>query len=370
MSFCRCLPALTLVALLIGCGGTPKPQPDTPPGAEFRTGNLIEPGYAQQFDYATRWVRDVALARGQSIHAVRVLDDLLVIVERPRNVVTALRVNDGTMIWKKVLGQRLEQLFAPVGDDDFIYVATRQRVFKLDRSRGDIVATQDLKYIIESPPLLLDRRLIAGSIRGIVFGHDVDAGYSIWAYGLPDTISAEPVQIDDKVFFADVSGNYVMLRSDDGELRWNGSTFGPITAAPVVDGGHIIIASEDQSLYSLTATTGRYRWEPYRSEVPLTRSPVVVDGMIYLLEPGIGLTVIDGETGEAQWTTRENFVPVEVRDGQLLVYRDNSLSRLNPADGETRAQVPTRPLQMVQRGPDDSLILVGKQGQVIRIDAQ
>ncbi len=221
---------------------------------------------------------------------------------------------------------------------------------------------------MDSPSLLLGPRLIAGGLNGTVFGHDVEAGYKIWAYGLPDRITAEPVRIDDKVFFADISGNYVMLRSSDGVLRWNGSAYGPITAAPTVDGQQIIIASEDQSLYSLASTTGRFTWEPYRSEVPLTVSPVVVDGMIYLLEPGIGLTVIDGATGEARWTTQQNFVPLKMRNDTLLVHRDNALSRLNPQNGQTLDEVPTRPLQSVEMGPNESLILIGKNGELIRID--
>ena len=370
MSFCRCLSALTLVATLVGCGSTPAPPPDDRPGAEFRTGNLIEPGYAQQFDYATRWVRDITLARGQEIHAVRMLDDLLVVVERPRNVVTALRLSDGAMLWKKVLGQPLERLFAAVADDQAVYVTSRRRVFKIDRTRGELMEIQNLDYTIDSPSVLLDRRLIAGSLDGTVFGHDVDVRYKVWAYALPDRITAAPVVIDDKVFFADISGNYVMLRARDGELRWNGSAYGPITAAPVVDRQSIIIASEDQSLYSLIATTGRQRWNPYRSEVPLTRSPVVVDGQIYLSEPGIGLTAIDGDTGEPRWTTQDDFVPLTTRDGQLLVNREQGLARIDPASGQVRAQVPTRPLQEVRADDNGSLVLVGKAGELIRLDPQ
>ena len=370
MSFCRCLFALTLVVTLLGCGSPPAPPADDRPGAEFRTGRLIEPGYAQQFDYATRWVRDIVLARGQEIYAVRMLGDLLVVVERPRNVVTALRLSDGALLWKKVLGQQLEQLFPAVADDQAVYVTSRRRVFKIDRARGELLEIQNLDYTIDSPSVLLDRRLIAGALDGTVFGHDVDVRYKIWAYALPDRITAAPVMIDDKVFFADISGNYVMLRARDGELRWNGSAYGPITAAPVVDRQSIVIASQDQSLYSLNANTGRQRWNPYRSDVPLTRSPIVVDGMIYLSEPGIGLTVIDGDTGQPQWTTQDDFVPLVTRNGQLLVHRDQSLARLDPDDGQILAEIPTRPLQEVRASDEGSLILVGKDGELIRIDPQ
>jgi outer membrane protein assembly factor BamB len=371
MSFCRCLCLLWFAVSLIGCNATPEDAyVDTREGAEFRTGNLVEPGYVQEMGYATRWVRSLSLEDGQKIHAVEPLGDLLVCVERPENVVTALDLSNGGLVWKLVVGDRLEELGAPTGDETNIYVSSSRRVFVINRARGEVTDIQDLEYLVSTSPLLIGKVLVFGTGRGIVLGHDVEAGYKIAAYGLPDSIEAPPVRIDDKVFVTDTAGNYVMLRTSDGELRWSGSTYGPVSTKPAADRAFIILASEDQSLYSLTATTGRQRWLPYRSEVALTESPTVIDGVIYIEEPGLGLSAIDGNNGQLLWRTQRVSQPVTLHQGELLAYTGRELLLLDPETGDTRLEQPTRRMQDVVQGPAGSLILVSPGGDLIRIDPQ
>ncbi|MEL7089455.1 MAG: PQQ-binding-like beta-propeller repeat protein, partial [Planctomycetota bacterium] len=243
-------------------------------------------------------------------------------------------------------------------------------LFTLSRRDGEVDRITNLAYPVESGPTLIDQLAIFGSGNGRVFAHHVDDGYNKWVYGLTGPIETRPVAENNQVFVADTQGRYATVESKTGELRWQGRTFGPVTANPVVDRAFIVVASEDQSLYSFVATTGRERWEPFRSEVPLTQAPTVIDGVIYLPEPGIGLTAIDGNTGVALWTIPDIPVPVTAHDGKILLNYETTLNTIDPATGETVLSVPTRPLERVVKGPADSLIVVSKEGEILRLDPE
>jgi outer membrane protein assembly factor BamB len=362
-----------LLALSLTACGSSRETAAAPEDAIFRTGNLIEPGHALQLDYDTRWVRSLSLGPGQQVHAAVPVGDLLIVLEKPQNFVTALNLSDGQTQWKRVLGRGLERLLSASGDDDNIYVTTGRRVFILNRSRGEVTDIQDFAYFVEAPSILIDGRLITGSGDGRLFAHDVDAGYKVWAYALPGRITTAPVEDLDNVFAVDNLGNYVMLRSSDGELRWTGSAYGPITAAPALDRSHIILASEDQSLYSLASITGSPRWLPYRSEAPLTLAPTVVDQIIYLPEPGRGLTGIDANIGQKIWNVDDRYTPVLASHHQrVLAFDGQQLAYIDPTTGKRIESVPTRPMRDVVRlpGDEDVLILVGPRGDIIRLDPQ
>ncbi len=371
MNPCRCLILLAVSLTFLGCTAAKKTDSGlVPPGAEFRTGLPVEPGYAQQFGYSHRWARSVEPARGQSIAAVKILDDLVVTVEAPDNVVTAMSLRDGSLAWKIVLGDRSEEFYGPMGDDRYVYINSTRRLFKLLRRNGEIVDVYDLPLPVSMTPILVDDIAIFGSINGKLYGFDVDNGFRKWTYALKSRITSSPVLDGDTVFAADDDGNYVMLAAKSGELRWRGAAYGSITADPVLSRFNVVVASEDQSLYSLQANTGRESWPAYRSEVPLTQTPAVIDDVIYLVEPGVGLSAIDAKTGQPIWKTVETFQPITSSQGRVIARAEKALSKIDPATGIVLQTVPTREIQLVLNGPAGSLLIVTPGGEFMRIDPQ
>ncbi len=370
MKLSRLLLCSMVLLALWGCGTPGRSTGRAPQGAEFKTGLPIEPGHAQQIDYATRWVTDIALEGDQEITAVRQQGDMLLIVEQPINLVTALRVDDGALMWKRVIGSDLEDIYTPVADEERVYVNTNNRLFALDRRRGNVLDVQDLDYPVNAGPNLTGSLAIFGSVSGEVFAHDVTNGFSKWAYRLPASIATPPIQSGINTFAADVRGNYAMLATNNGQLLWRGHVYGPITVPPAIDRAFIIVASQDQSLYSLAANTGRFRWPPYRSEAPFVDPPIVIDDSIYIAEPRKGLTALDADTGQPRWTIPELRTPLLLDDGALLVYTEQTLGSLDPATGRVLFHAPTRPLNRIVIGPGRSLILAAKDGRLHRIDPQ
>jgi len=369
MSPCRCLVLLAVSLTLVGCTAAKKANPGlTPPGAEFRTGLPLEPGYAQQFGYSHRWARSLGLSKGQSVAEAKILDDLVICVEAPTNVVTALSLGNGSLVWKTILGDRSEQFYGPMGDDRYIYVSSTRRLFKLLRRNGEIVDVYDLPRPVSMTPILVGNIAVFGSINGSLYGFDVESGFRKWAYALKSRIASTPVLDGDTIFAADDNGNYVLLAANTGELRWRGSTYGPITADPALNRSSIIVASEDQSLYSLQTNTGNETWPAYRSEVPLTQDPSVINEVIYLVEPGIGLTAINANTGQPVWKTKDVFQPVASAQGNVIALGDKTLGKIDPANGKVLQSLPIREIQTIITGPAGSLLLITPGGELMRVD--
>ncbi|MEM9417751.1 MAG: PQQ-binding-like beta-propeller repeat protein [Planctomycetota bacterium] len=355
---------------MVGCSTAKKTETRglVPPGAEFRTGLPFEPGYAHQFGYTHRWARSLELSSKQSVHAIRTLGDLVVTVERPRNLVTALNANDGSLAWKRSLGEPLETFYAPFGNDEFIFVNSARRLFKLYRRTGETVQIYDLPRPVTMSPLLVEDIAVFGSVNGNVYGFDVVDGYRKWSYGLNGRIMSTPLSDGESVFVADSSGTYAMLMAKTGDLRWRGATYGQLTSEPVRHALDIVIASDDQSLYSLRANTGERRWPVYRSEVPLSQTPAAFGDVIYVVEPGLGLTALDSRTGKPIWKAEESMQPVAEVNGKVVAYADKTLSKIDPETGDVIQTVPTREIEIFQPGPGQSLLMVTPKGEIMRID--
>lgn len=368
MNPCRCLMLSILALTVVGCASSKDSTGPIPPGAEFRTGLPLEPGYAQQFGYTTRWARSIALGDDQSIYAAKVVGDMLLVVERPNNVVTALKLSNGEMAWKTIVGEPLEQLFAPIGNDEFIFVNSGRRLFTLNRRNGDLANVDNLPFPVNMSPILVDDIAIFGSVNGKVYGYTIKNGYRKWTYSLRGRITNSPIVKDDTIFASDATGRYAVLAIKTGELRWRGETYGPITAAPVLDGEHFVVASDDQSLYSLHVNTGENRWPAYRSESPLTQTPAVLGEQIFVVEPGQGLTALSALTGKREWHIDQPFQALAEIDGKVVAHHKETLVKLDPATGRITDEVPTRTLNIIKPGPDNSLLLITPGGDILRVD--
>lgn len=370
MNVSRCLVVLAAL-VMVGCSTAKKTESKqglVPPGAEFRTGLPFEPGYAYQFGYTHRWARSLELSKSQSVFAIRTLDDLIVVVERPRNLVTALNADDGSLAWKSSIGEPLETFYAPFGNSEFVFVNSSRRLFKLFRSTGQIAQVYDLPMPVTMSPLLVEDIAVFGSVNGKAYGFDVVDGYRKWTYGLNGRIMSTPLSDGEAVFVADSNGSYAMLVAKTGDLRWRGSTYGQLSSEPVRHALDIVIASDDQSLYSLRANTGERRWPVYRSEVPLNQTPAAYGDVIYVVEPGMGLTALDSRTGKPLWKSEESLQPVAEVDGKVIAYADKTLSKINPETGDVIQTVPTREIDLFEPGPGQSLLMVTPRGEIMRID--
>ena len=361
---------------LAGCGSTPTQTPglgglgpDTPApaGAAAATpapaAPVIDPIDAAALNFDVRWTHDLAMDPGQTVARLLVSGGLVIVIEEPVNLVTALELRSGRTLWKSVVGSRLDSMVGVSADDRDVFVNSPNRLYRLARRSGEVKEIQNLQYVVSGSPLRLDRRVVFGSDEGVVFAHHLDDGYSKWAYALTSPVRVQPVAGDGQVFVVDDTGHYAMLGTNGGRLRWRGQTYGPVTAPVEMHEGFVLMASEDQSLYSLSEVTGRDRWPAFRSEARLSTGPVAAGNTVYLREPGRGLSAVAADTGEARWFYPGDVAPLSVDAVGPLVAGPGVLLRLDGATGEPVHAI-TVPNLSKARDVDGGLVLLGRNGRM------
>ena len=364
----KVLPVCVLLALssamLTGCVAPSEPTTVSRPVP--RTGLLIEPLDALRIGYQVAWAGRVD-AVGH-IRSVTVLDDLVIVVEEPNNMVTALSLRDGAFQWAYGIQDASSKLFRPMRRESEIYVPSPTRMYTLSALDGSLKSVTDLDEVLACDPLLIDRTALCGSIDGTVYAHDVVSGFTTWRYDLTARIEAMPVEAGLNAFVADANGVYAMLSIyDDNHMLWRGRTFDAIRYPAAIDRLAVYVASQDQRLYALNRSNGREKWK-----LPMDRRPagppVAIGLNVYLPVTGDEVWAVDSIEGGVKWTTTGTSGPVVGDEQRLLLADEDALRIINPASGNEIATAKTKDLLTVIATPGNGVILVSEDGRMVRLD--
>lgn len=350
---------IMMLLVSVGCGDWSR--------RESRSGLLIEPADAARLGYVVNWSTPLNVPARSELTSVTLLDDILFTVEAPGNLVSAISVRDGDVLWRTVIGEPTEQVYPPVRDEERVYFNNDTTLFTLGVFHGDLIATAELASVVETGPVLHARYAIFGGADGTVFAHDLDSGYAKWSYKMTSGIVAPPVSSQRNVVVADSAGIYAILQANNGELLFRGKTFGPITAPLASTNAGIYIPSHDQALYAVNRITGRDQWV-YRSATKLTLPPTMLGRSVFLPVPKAGLAALDAENGEERWATDLQAEAVHTDSGNVLLHYPGGLRWVDERTGRVIDDVQTMPIQAVVPLPNNSLLVVSPGGRVHRLN--
>jgi outer membrane protein assembly factor BamB len=331
------------------------------------SGLLIEPANAVRLGYSIQWATDIAVPADQRLTAMASLGDLVVTVERPANVVTAINDKTGRMVWRKAIGGPVDRVFAPVRSDDQIIVNSERDIYQLSAADGSLINRASLESAVSNPPTMVGDIAVFGGADGMVFGHALRVGYAKWKYKMPGAVLAPAVSQATAVFVACVDGQYAAFSGQTGEILFRGRAFARVSATPVISPIGIFMASEDNSLYSLHRTTGEDRWRFIYTE-PLTESPILLRNMIYQPLPGDMLLALKATDGSEAWRLKlEGKLVTHDHRGLLFNAGDQIVVR-DPASGRKIDSVPLGgQVQDIIVTEDQQLILVSPRGRMMKL---
>lgn len=330
-------------------------------------GYVVGPLDARKLGYRIQWATDIALPRKHRISQVVLLDDVVIIIQESSNIISANSIRDGKPLWQRRPTDEVGSFFEPVQQGNVILANTEWHQYSLDVRDGETLSKSTFDSVASTAAAVIDRYAIFGSDNGMVFAHDIVAGYSKWQYQMPAAIVARPIAIGSNVFVADTSGFYALLDGSNGSLIWKDPTFGAITVTPGINNFGIFLASTDRKLYAMGSSDGRERWTKFTNG-PLTRSPIVLGKHLYLPLHGGGLVALYAVDGTERWRYDTDVLPVTESDRKLLVYGHDFLAFVDVETGQTVTDVPTEELKTVLPGPEQSVILVTHTGRLVRLD--
>jgi outer membrane protein assembly factor BamB len=122
-------------------------------------------------------------------------------------------------------------------------------------------------------------------------------------------------------------------------VAWNMPLDGAVYAEPLVVGGHVIVATENNSLYSLNADTGDVEWQTNignpatRAELPCGNiDPLGITGTpVYDSASGLIFAVAEVSGPSHQ------LVGLDARTGEIKVHRSADVAGMEPAPHQQRA---------------------------------
>lgn len=321
---------------------------------------------ARSLGYTTAWAKQLPVHRQERVSHAALLDDLIVTVKTPKNIVSVISVRDGAIRWFEPVGTLYEKLHEPRRTDPRILVNSNSRLYQLDAKDGQLLYTTQLDHAVNHAPAIVGDLAIFGGGNGVVFAHDLTSGFAKWRYKMPTGINSSPVTNGFHVFITDSSGVYKMLEAATGALLWDGRSFEPITAQSAI-GPAVYVASHDQTLYALDRHNGADRWK-YRDSKPITTDPVLIGRYLFLPLARGGLIAFNATDGKELWRLDGSGQVVAIDAAKAIVNMGRSLRWVDLSSGRTLREADTKPLQKVFALSDGGLILLATDGAMQRID--
>lgn len=359
----RFVAAVLLMSLVVfttsACRSQSTTKTQVPPGAYAMSYLEME-----EIGYRPGWNAQTLVNPGSRIVGAAVLGPYFTVVEHPANIVTTFDLKTGDMLWKMSAGQPGEKIYGPYQYKDRIMVNTDRQLWAFDAKSGELRIIGDFNSVVRTEPAMSERLAIFGGADGKAFAIDVTTAQKPWEYQMAASFRAKPLKVANGVFVADVAGVYAMLDELTGNLLWRGRTFGPIVADPAADTIRIYIPSEDRALYALDRTSGRDRWTPFRAPMALTESPLAASRDVFLPLPGEGLVALQAGTGREIWRKPLLVKPEGVVGRFLFARDDQSIYKINPADGDVLATAAAPLLAKFVIAPENRLIVVSNDGIV------
>ncbi len=327
-------------------------------------GMLIDPIDARDLGYTLQWATDLGVPNDETLDHVAVLGDVVVAVESPANVVTAVSMRDGSLLWRHVIGKVADKLHEPVRSGDLLLINSEQLLYTVNIHTGQTIEASKLESLVNHAPAVVDDVAIFGGLNHRVFAHTIAAGYTKWSYQMTDRVFARPAAFGPNVLVADGKGVYAMFTASTGSLLWKGRTFDRVSARPAMGHLGVFVAGEDHSLYALDGATGRDRWV-YHSIQPLTLSPSIFTDTVILPEPGRGLVALDIRSGTERWRLDYIAKPILQFENTVLAYTQDSIIVLNLGTGKVLKEVPVHPIKSVLLGSQRKLVLASHGGRLL-----
>ena len=237
-------------------------------------------------------------------------------------------------------------------------------LYGIDPVEGSILWRNQLSSPFLSQPVLLQDGFLIQTSDNRIYSFSID-GKKRWSYvahggGLSIYLTASPLVVDTTIYAVFTNGDAVALKSDSGDLLWRRQLLlssdaavlselrAPISDPVMLKQGHIGIENVENTVLvgfyqgELLALSARDGSQQFSKEVSIKSAPLVDDGHLYIASASGEVESIDLATGATQWKQKlsngELLGPV-LWQGSLWVADDRgSLLRLNH-DGQKRGEI-------------------------------
>jgi outer membrane protein assembly factor BamB len=198
---------------------------------------------------------------------------------------------------------------SPIVVGDTIYFASRDRLYSVDRTSGE------MKW-----------RYPSGAESA-------------------STIRSTPTYADGVLYVGANDGNLYAIDAETGSQKWVFRTLGFIRSHPLVvkttpaDPGTIIFGSDDDILYAID-TAGNLKWKytGSRDDIASALAYNPEEGLVYFIASDLQIHAVSAASGKRKWLDRTPISPLNVSpvlfDGKLYIPAGSSVYRFSLKNGQ------------------------------------
>ncbi len=337
---------------------------------------IVGPAAARDINYRVAWQYSEA---GQPIRRCDVEGDSVFTLD-DRNILTRLRVDDGSKLWKAAATKPIEEIQGLNYINDRVYLANGGSLLVFDANTGAQIDRQQLQKIANTQPLRYERYLLFGSRDGQVIWHAFEVEFQWRGFQVAKSIQVPLLLADRNVVVAVGSDGTIMaLNPANTGMFWSKRLLSPVIAQPAAGNGVLYVAGQDQYIHALDLGNGRTLWRTL-FDTPLSQSPTLIGDRVYQQVPSQGLVSFEAQPadtpgGKIIWKAPDVHGNVILQRRNDLFAWDaaaRTLQIVDKAHGSvvTTLKLPKVKFLIVPGGPDSKtgdIFAAGDDGRVVRL---
>ncbi|HEX6268846.1 MAG TPA: PQQ-binding-like beta-propeller repeat protein [Anaerolineales bacterium] len=192
----------------------------------------------------------------------------------------------------------------PTTDGERVFLtALDHSVIAVDLATNEVLWHEDIEGAVAGSPVLgPDGMLYVGSLASQLVRFDPATGGHEPVLEAENWIWSTPNLDEDTLYFGDLDGRLYAFNTSTGRLNWAPiQPDGPITASPLIQDGHILVATESGSLFAIDRA-GKVLWSQHVGGKIYT-TPAAAGDLILVapLETDFYLAALD-QNGRQIWT--------------------------------------------------------------------
>lgn len=230
--------------------------------------------------------------------------------------------------------------------DDYVFVAYRNFVYRLDASSGSVdwhfPEEGNNQVVFYSEPLVTEDYVYVGDLANNFHKIDIETGEGQWTFSDSDGFFVGKAAEENGIVYAPSDDGNLYAIDENGDLIWSFKTGHYLWSQPQVTDDAIYLGSMDHSVYGLS-TDGEELWS-YEMAGAVVGSPILSEDANTLFIGSIGndFVALDTSNGELIWSFQaEDSIwgtPIFVNDLLYLADVGGNLYALDPESGEPSIQ--------------------------------
>ena len=358
----------------------------TASGQCCRQSALPSPRELERFGLERAWWSQATLNVETDLLLHLTADEELLYAQSRTGIVTAFDAETGERLWSRLLGTPEAPSFPVATNSDQLVLATGMNLFALDKFNGKLLWRLNLPTHPSTAPEINDLQVYVGALDGTAYAFDLATirqlfedqllpDFSdlttVWRFRAGGAITSPPVAAGARVIFASEDGSVYSVNLDDGNLRFQFQTNGPIQAPMGRSQDALFIASDDVRFFCINLSEdnqldGRLRWT-FVSGLPILKKPRIVGQQVFITPERSGMTALSVDRGKAMWRQTKATDFLAASDQSVYASDDTgNVLILSRFDGAITGALPLREMSVrVNNDRTDRIYLATQQGLIM-----